>query len=184
MTRTIRAGAGTALVRRSVEQGAKREAIFGDAFTRIPCSTRLGPTRKALRDSIRFLIALSRAFSEIHIDIDDTMVDGDKICVRWSFSGKHTGDGLNISPTDMTVHTTGITIMRVAGGKLIEGWQNWDMLGMMQQIQGSHKALTYASAPPHIFGDQCRLITILDVWILDTRTNFSLRCVLLKPTRR
>jgi hypothetical protein len=33
---------------------------------------------------------------------------------------------------------------------LIEGWQNWDMLGMMEQIQGSHKAATYVGAPPHI----------------------------------
>jgi len=33
---------------------------------------------------------------------------------------------------------------------IIEGWQNWDMLGLMEQIQGSHKAATYVSAPPHI----------------------------------
>jgi hypothetical protein len=64
--------------------------------------------------------------------------------------GKHTGGGLGVGPTDKTIHTTGITIMRVAGHKLVEGWQNWDMLGMMEQIQGSHKAATYVGAPPHI----------------------------------
>jgi predicted ester cyclase len=90
---------------------------------------------------------LSATFSEIHVDIDDTMADGDKICVRWSFIGKHTGDGLGIGPTGKTIRTTGITIMRVAGGKLIEGWQNWDMLGLMNQIQGQNKAATYISAP-------------------------------------
>jgi hypothetical protein len=33
---------------------------------------------------------------------------------------------------------------------LIEGWQNWDMLGLMQQIQGEHKAATYVGAPSAI----------------------------------
>jgi hypothetical protein len=76
------------------------------------------------------------------------MGDGNKICVRWSFSGKHTGGGLGFAATGMVVHTTGITFVRVADGMLIEGWQNWDMLGMMEQIQGSHKAATYVGAPP------------------------------------
>ena len=70
-----------------------------------------------------FYDRLSAAFSEIHVSIDDVMVDGDKICVRWSFSSKHTGGGLGFAATSMVVHTTGITIMRIADGMLIEGWQ-------------------------------------------------------------
>jgi predicted ester cyclase len=93
---------------------------------------------------------LSAAFSEINVSTDDVIVDGDKICVRWSFSGKHTGGGLGFAATGGVVHTTGITIMRVADGMLIEGWQNWDMLGMIQQIQGSPKAVTYVGAPSQV----------------------------------
>jgi predicted ester cyclase len=78
------------------------------------------------------------------------MADRDKICVRWSFSAKHTGEGLGVAPSGVNIHVAGITIMRDAGDKLIEGWQNWDMLGMMEQIQGSHNAATYISAPPNI----------------------------------
>ncbi len=89
---------------------------------------------------------LIATFSEIHVSVDDVMSDGDRICVRWSFSGKHNGGGLSFPATGMVVHTTGITIMRVADGMLIEGWQNWDMLGLIQQIQGSPKAATYVSA--------------------------------------
>ncbi len=37
--------------------------------------------------------------------------------------------------------------MRVANGQLIEAWQNWDMLGMLEQIQGLRKSATYVSAP-------------------------------------
>jgi len=97
-----------------------------------------------------FFDRLSAALSEIHASVEETLADGDKICVRWSFSAKHSGEGLGVAPSGVNIHVTGITIMRVAGDKLIEGWQNWDMLGMMQQIQGSNKAATYISAPPHI----------------------------------
>ena len=93
---------------------------------------------------------LSAAFSDIHVSTDDVIVDGDKICVRWSFSGKHTGGGLGFAATGVVVHTTGNTIMRVADGMLIEGWQNWDMLGLIQQIQGSPKAATYVGAPSQL----------------------------------
>ncbi|HWZ30372.1 MAG TPA: ester cyclase [Bryobacteraceae bacterium] len=93
-----------------------------------------------------FFDRLNHAFSTFHVNVEDSMADGDKVCVRWSCTAKHTGDGLGMPPTGVTIHITGISILRVAGGKLIEGWQNWDMLGMMQQIQGVQTASTYIGA--------------------------------------
>jgi predicted ester cyclase len=93
-----------------------------------------------------FFERIRGTLSDIHVTISDTLAAGDKVCVRWSCTGKHTGDGLGIAPTGVAVHITGISILRVAGGKLVEGWQNWDMLGMMEQIQGLRKAATYISA--------------------------------------
>jgi steroid delta-isomerase-like uncharacterized protein len=93
-----------------------------------------------------FFDRLSAAFSEFHVNVEDSIAEGDKVCVRWSCTAKHTGDGLGMPPTGITIHITGISIFRVAGGKLVEGWQNWDMLGMMQQIQGVGKAATYIGA--------------------------------------
>lgn len=87
------------------------------------------------------------AFSEIHVSIDDSLADGDMVCVRWTFTGKHTGPGLGVDPTGAVFRVTGISILRVAGGKLIEGWQNWDMLGLMEQLRGTSKAATYIGSP-------------------------------------
>jgi predicted ester cyclase len=87
------------------------------------------------------------AFSEIHVTVEDTIAENDKLCVRWSFRAKHTGDGLGIAPTQASVNVTGISILRVRGTKLIEGWQNWDMLGLMEQLKGGvHQPLTYVAA--------------------------------------
>jgi len=83
------------------------------------------------------------SFSDLRVDIEDTFAEGDKLCLRWSCTAKHTGPGLGVPPTDKTIHVTGISIMRVHGGQIVEAWQNWDMLGMMEQIQNLSQPPTY-----------------------------------------
>jgi hypothetical protein len=58
----------------------------------------------------------------------------------------HTGSGLGVSPTNKKLQSAGITIVRVANGKLAAGWQNWDMLGLMHQIRGEDLGPTYIAA--------------------------------------
>ncbi len=94
-----------------------------------------------------FFDRMNGSFSQIQVTVEDTIAEGDAACIRWSCSAKHTGEGLGIPPTGKTVHFTGITILRAASGKVVEAWQNWDMLGMMEQIQApTKKAATYIGA--------------------------------------
>ena len=101
-----------------------------------------------------FFDRMQAAVSDIHVSFHDAMAEGDRVVLRWSVSMRHTGDGLGVPPTEKVVTTTGISVPRLAGGKFIEGWQNWDMLGLMQQIQGTRLGLTYTAhrlrrlAPP------------------------------------
>jgi steroid delta-isomerase-like uncharacterized protein len=74
------------------------------------------------------------SFSDFHVTVHDALEAGDKVCVRWSCSMRHTGDGLGFPPTGKIVEPTGISIMRIAEGQLIEGWQNWDMAGVLEAI--------------------------------------------------
>jgi steroid delta-isomerase-like uncharacterized protein len=94
-----------------------------------------------------FYERMRATLSDLHVSVEDTIAEGDKMCVRWSCTAKHTGDGLGIAPTGATIHVTGISVIRVADGKMVEGWQNWDMLGMMEQIRGGARAATYIGAP-------------------------------------
>jgi steroid delta-isomerase-like uncharacterized protein len=86
------------------------------------------------------------AFSDIHITVHDTLAEGDKVCVRWSCMMTHTGDGMGMPPTNRQLETTGMSVVRIANGKFAEGWQSWDMLGLMQQIEAKPVALTYIAA--------------------------------------
>jgi len=90
-----------------------------------------------------FFDRLQASFSDMHFIIQDTITEGDKICARWTCSMKHTGDGLGLPATGKSLEITGISVVRVAGDQFVEGWQNWDMLGLMQQIEGSQKPATY-----------------------------------------
>jgi len=92
-----------------------------------------------------FYDRLTAAFSDFHIEVHDTLAEGDRVCLRWTCNCKHTGDGLGMPATQKTVHVTGMSILRIANSRMVEGWQNWDMLGMLEQIKGSTRSATYVA---------------------------------------
>ena len=73
-------------------------------------------------------------FSGIHITIDDAIGDGDMVWLRWTCRMQHTGTGMGVPATGKAIETTGMTALRIADGKLAEGWQNWDMLTVLEAI--------------------------------------------------
>ena len=75
-----------------------------------------------------------RAFPDINITIDDMVVEGDKVAVRFTFSGTHKGKFMGVPPTNKKVKMWGLYIDRVAGGKFVESWTRYDTLGLMKQI--------------------------------------------------
>lgn len=96
----------------------------------------------------QFFDRMAGTFSDIHCDVDDTILEGDKLCVRWSCTARHTGPGLGAPPTNKKLHITGISVIRIAGSRIVEAWQNWDMLGMVEQIKGLDTSPTYIAGAP------------------------------------
>lgn len=64
----------------------------------------------------------------------ETIAEGDLVMVRWSMTGTHGGDLMGVPPTGEPIDVTGFDLFRIADGKIAEVWQNWDQLGLMQQI--------------------------------------------------
>ena len=81
-----------------------------------------------------YVSAYRTAFPDIHIEIEDQIAEGDRVATRWVASGTHEGDLMGINPTGNRVTVVGTTIERVADGQIAETWDNYDALGMMQQI--------------------------------------------------
>lgn len=74
------------------------------------------------------------AIPDLHLIIDDMVVEGDKVAVRWTITGTHRGVLRGIPPTNKKVKTWGIQIYRFAGGRLMEIWERYDTLSTMQQL--------------------------------------------------
>jgi steroid delta-isomerase-like uncharacterized protein len=88
----------------------------------------------------QFMRGFRSAFSDIHIEIHDTIEQGDKVVARWTTTMIHTGTFLNTAPTGKHVSVNGISIQRFAGGKITEGWDNWDQLGLLVQLGATPQA--------------------------------------------
>ena len=93
-----------------------------------------------------FYDRIRAAFSEIRVTPEHGISADGHVCMRWSLTARHTGDGLGMPATGRVVEATGMTIVRIVNGRFAEGWQNWDMLGLMQQITGAETARTYMAA--------------------------------------
>ena len=77
--------------------------------------------------------AFRRAFSGIHFTEDGLFADGDVVVLRWTFRGTHTGEFNGMPPTGRTVTATGVDILRIADGKIVERWA-YDDGSLMRQL--------------------------------------------------
>jgi steroid delta-isomerase-like uncharacterized protein len=74
------------------------------------------------------------AFPDIRFTIEDITAEGETVVARWSCRGTHKGDLNGIAPTGKQFNITGVSIAHFTNGKMVEGWVNWDALGLMQQL--------------------------------------------------
>ena len=74
------------------------------------------------------------AFPDVEVVIEDMVAEGNKVAVRCSVRAKHSGDNLGIAASGAPVDFTGIAIVRVKDGKIVEAWNNFDFMRMNRQI--------------------------------------------------
>jgi steroid delta-isomerase-like uncharacterized protein len=82
----------------------------------------------------QFAREFREGFPDFHDSIDLQIADGDMVATRFTSTGIHRGTFMGVEPTDRQLTWTGITIDRIADGRIVESWANWDMMGMMQQL--------------------------------------------------
>jgi steroid delta-isomerase-like uncharacterized protein len=78
--------------------------------------------------------ALRAAMPDIRAELNDFVAEGDRVAVRYTMSGTHTGELLGFQGTGRRVTFAGMNIYRLVDGKLAESWQLLDSLGLLRQI--------------------------------------------------
>ncbi len=127
-----------ALIQRFVEEAFNKGNV--DVANEVYASTFIAhdptiPEGQGSPEQVKqFVNTYLSAFPDGHTTVEDLISDGEKVAYRWTFRGTHQGELMGIPPTGKQVTVTGITINRVSRGKLEEQWNNFDQLGMLQQL--------------------------------------------------
>ena len=82
----------------------------------------------------RFFAALRSAFPDFRVTIEDQIAEGDKSSDRWTARATHVGEYAGIPPSGKQGVMTGISLFRIADGKVVECWTSRDDLGLLQQL--------------------------------------------------
>jgi len=82
---------------------------------------------------VAFLQPFANSF-DAKVKIEDLVTDGDKVVYRGSVSGKHIADFQGMPPTNKDVNVSTIGICRIENGKVVEEWEVFEEMKMMQQL--------------------------------------------------
>lgn len=74
------------------------------------------------------------AFPDVSVTVEDQIAEGDRVMTRWSARATHAGPLNGMPPTGRRATVTGANIARIANGKIVESWFNFDMLTLLQSI--------------------------------------------------
>ena len=81
-----------------------------------------------------FHTAYRSAFPDVNVHLDDVVAEGDLVALRWTASGTHRGHLMGLAPTGRSPRFGGMSFVRVRDGKIVEGWNVFDQLGMFKQL--------------------------------------------------
>ncbi len=84
---------------------------------------------------VKGLLTMYRtAFPDLQLTIEEMIVADDIVISRWRSTATHQGEFQGQPPTGKTATVTGVTIMRMADGKIIEECVYMDSFKLMQVV--------------------------------------------------
>ena len=90
---------------------------------------------RGYEEARQFVSTFFDAFPDINITVEDVIAEGDQAVTRYTIRGTHRGETEEFGPpTGRQMEVEGITIHRIEGGKIVEEWERYDNLSVMQQL--------------------------------------------------
>jgi predicted ester cyclase len=123
-----------AIARRSIEELWNRRNV--DVIDELFAEDYHDPmATKGLRQWKDALSAfLTEAPLDLNVTIEDQIAEGEKVATRYTWSCTHMVALFGAEPTGKHISWTGISIYRLEGGKIVEGWFNNDDLALQRQL--------------------------------------------------
>jgi steroid delta-isomerase-like uncharacterized protein len=124
------------IVRRWIEEGWNKhnlaviDEVYAPNFVQHEPEPQTVNSRAALKQYVGTYLT---AFPDLQLSIEDLLAEGDKVVWRFNSIGHQTGPFMGMPPTGRTGNITGIVIFRLEDSRIVEGWVNIDVLGLLQQ---------------------------------------------------
>jgi predicted ester cyclase len=77
---------------------------------------------------------LFRVYPDIHLTVEDVIVEGNKVVARNTVTGTDQGEFVGVGPTGKSVTYNEIFVFRFADGRVVESWGVVDVYAQMKQI--------------------------------------------------
>jgi predicted ester cyclase len=74
------------------------------------------------------------AFPDVRVQVDEMIAEGDKVAYRLTATCTHRGNGLGFAPTGRPACFGVMGSVRIANGRITEGWNLLDQFGMLTQL--------------------------------------------------
>jgi steroid delta-isomerase-like uncharacterized protein len=86
----------------------------------------------------QFFSVFFKVFPDVHFELDDFFAEGDKVAIRFTWTGTHKTEFLGIELKERHVAVPGIDIFRVRDGKIAEVRVAFDRGHLLEQLGGIH----------------------------------------------
>ena len=82
-------------------------------------------------------LELLEALPDLHFTVEDVIAEGEQAVVRWVAQGTHMGALFGVPPSERAAHVRGMTWFRFRNGRIVEGWDNWNVGGLLETLRAS-----------------------------------------------
>jgi steroid delta-isomerase-like uncharacterized protein len=82
----------------------------------------------------RYVAEVRSAYPDFHLEVIDSLSQGDRLAVHWVVTGTHKGEFRGIPPTGKQIEISGVTLTRIKDGKLAEDRVYFDRMTMFEQL--------------------------------------------------
>lgn len=128
-----------ALLKRWFEEvwNQRRRETVGELFAADGIShgvDEIGGVIRGPDDFLSFYDRFCGAFPDLKLRVEECFGSGDLAVLRWTARMTHTGDHLGIPASKKEIAIGGMTMAKIANGQIVEAWDNWDKLALLQQV--------------------------------------------------
>jgi steroid delta-isomerase-like uncharacterized protein len=90
---------------------------------------------QGIEEARQFVTTYKTALPDLNVTVEDVIGEGNQAVTRWTVRGTHQGEVEEFGPpTGRQVEIKGITIHRIEDGKIVEEWERYDNLSILQQL--------------------------------------------------